>query len=272
MSRRDALGAPWLARNRVLDVVIMVSYLLVSLGLYRDLWRDLPVGYLLDSGEDQNLFEWFFAVQAHALAAGHPSLVSTLQNHPVGVNLMGNTAMPGLALPLAPLTLLAGPTVTWAVVLTGGLAGTAAGWYWLFARHLVRSRWSAAIGGACCAFAPPVISHAHAHPNFTAMFLLPVIVLWLVRLREAGEPRRQVRIGALLGLLLAWQVMIGEEPLLIMATGLVVFTLAWAVVRPSTLRAAVRPLATGLGVAAAVSVPLVAYPLWVQFAGPSCSS
>jgi hypothetical protein len=268
-ARRDAVGAPLLARNRVLDVVIIASYLLISVGLYRDLWRDLPVGYLLDSGEDQNLFEWFFAVQAHALAAGHPTLVSTLQNHPVGVNLMANTAMPGLALPLAPLTLLAGPTVTWAVVLTGGLAGTAAGWYWLFSRHLVRSRWSAAIGGACCAFTPPVISHAHAHPNFTATFLLPVIVLWLVRLRDAGERGRRVKLGVLLGLLLAWQVMIGEEPLLILATGLVVFTLAWAVVRPSTLRAAVPPLVTGLSVAAAVSVPLVAYPLWVQFAGPS---
>ncbi|WP_028925992.1 hypothetical protein [Pseudonocardia acaciae] len=261
--------APLLARNRVLDVVIMVSYLLISIGLYRDLWRGLPVSYLVDSGEDQNLFEWFFAVQAHALAAGHPTLVSALQNHPVGVNLMANTAMPGLALPLAPLTLLAGPTATWALVLTGGLAGTAAGWYWLYSRHLVRSRWSAAVGGACCAFTPPVISHAHAHPNFTAMFLLPVIVLWLVRLRVATENGRRVKIGVLLGLLIAWQVMIGEEPLLILATGLVVYALAWAVVRPRTLLASARSLVTGLGVAAAVAIPLVGYPLWVQFTGPS---
>lgn len=267
-------GAPLLARRRVLDIVIVTAYLLVSVGLYRDLWLHLPDGYLVDSGEDQNLFEWFFAVQAHAVAEGRPTLFSSLQNHPSGVNLMGNTAMPGLAVPLAPLTLVAGPTVTWAVVLTGGLAGTATGWYWLFSRHLVRSRWSAAIGGACCAFAPPVISHAHAHPNFTAMFLLPVIVLWLLRLCAAPRERQDelktgLKNGIVLGVLIGWQVLIGEEPLLILATGLVVFTLAWAVVRPHTLRAAARGLLTGLGVAAAVAVLLVGYPLWMQFTGPA---
>lgn len=263
-------GAPLLVSRRVLDIVIVVSYLLVSIGLYRDLWLHLPTGYLVDSGEDQNLFEWFFAVQAHAVAEGHPTLFSALQNHPTGVNLMGNTAMPGLAVPLAPLTLVAGPTVTWAVVLTGGLAGTATGWYWLFSRHLVRSRWSAAIGGACCAFTPPVISHAHAHPNFTAMFLLPVIVLWLLRLRAAPQGRRdELKNGTVLGALIGWQVLIGEEPLLILTTGLVVFTLAWALVRPHSLRAAARRLLTGLGVATVVTVLMVGYPLWIQFTGPA---
>jgi hypothetical protein len=261
--------APLLARPRVLDGVIVLAYLFVSFGLYRDLWLHLGDGYLVDSGEDQNLFEWFFAVQAHALAAGHPTLFSTLQNFPVGVNLMGNTAMPGLVLPLAPLTLLAGPSVTWAVLLSGGLAATATAWYWLFSRHLVSSRWSAAIGGGCAAFAPPMIAHAHAHPNFTATFLLPVAIGWLVRLRAARGGRDAVRRGAVLGVLLAWQVLIGEEPLLIMATGLVVWTLAWAVLRPRTLLAAARPMLAGLSVAAAMSLLLVGYPLWVQFTGPA---
>jgi hypothetical protein len=265
----EPADAPLLARPRVLDAVIVLAYLLVSFGLYRDLWLHLGDGYLVDSGEDQNLFEWFFAVQADALAAGHPTLFSTLQNFPVGVNLMGNTAMPGLVLPLVPLTLLAGPTATWAVLLSGGLAATATAWYWLFSRHLVRSRWSAAIGGGCAAFAPPMISHAHAHPNFTATFLLPVVIGWLLRLREARGGREAVRRGAVLGVLLAWQVLIGEEPLLIMATGMVVWTFAWAAVRPRTLLAAARPMLTGLGVAAVVSLLLVGYPLWVQFTGPA---
>ena len=257
---------PLLARPRVLDAIIVAAFVLLSFGLYRELWLHLGDGYLVDSGEDQNLFEWFFAVQAHALAAGHPTLYSDLQNFPAGVNLMANTAMPGLVLPLAPLTLLVGPTLTWAVLLSGGLAATAIAWYWLFSRHLVRSRWAAAVGAGCAVFGPPMISHAHAHPNFTATFLLPVIIGRLLRLRE--EPGRAVRHGVVLGLLLAWQVLIGEEPLLIVATGLVVWTLAWAAVRPRTLLAAARPLLTGLGVAAVVSLVLVGYPLWVQFTGP----
>jgi hypothetical protein len=253
----------------VIDALIVTAYLLASFALYRDLWFNLPDGYLTDSGRDQNLFEWFFAVQAHALAAGHPLLYSDLQNHPVGVNLMGNTAMPGLALPLAPITWAFGPTVTWTVVLTFGLAATAAGWYWLFSGYLTRSPWAAGIGGAFCAFAPPVISHAHAHPNFTATFLLPVIVARLYLLTGLRGPRRWRRDGPLLGALLAWQVLIGEEPLLILATGLAVFVLAWAVVRPAGLLGCLRAALPGFALALGTTLLLVGYPLWVQFAGPA---
>ncbi len=257
---------PPLARPRVLDGIIVLAYFLVAFVLYVDLWLDLSHGYLVDSGEDQNLFEWFFAVQAQGLAHGHVPLFSTLQNYPLGVNLMGNTAMPGLAVPLAPLTWLFGPTVTWAVILTAGLAGTATGWYVVFSRHLVQSRWAAGIGGACCAFAPPVISHAHAHPNFTAMFVLPVIVLWLLRLAERG---RTLRDGLILGLLVALQVLIGEEPLLILATGLLVMVLAWLVMRPAQVLAAARRALPGIGLGALIAVWLVGYPLWMQFFGPA---
>src|SRR5882757_7544611 len=217
---QDSAELPLLARPRVLDAVISAAFVLVAFGLYRDLWLHLGDGYLVDSGEDQNLFEWFFAVQAHALADGHPTLYSALQNFPAGVNLMGNTAMPGLVLPLAPLTLLVGPTLTWAVLLSGGLAATAIAWYWLFSRYLVRSRWAAAVGAGCAVFGPPMISHAHAHPNFTATFLLPLIIGRLLRLRKVRGHRATLRNGVVLGLLLAWQMLIGEEPLLIMATGL----------------------------------------------------
>lgn len=278
MAPAEPLGVPALARSRALDSVIVSGYLLIAFGLYRDLWLHLGTGYLVDSSEDQNLFEWFFAVQAKALASGHLTLFSTLQNHPLGVNLMGNTAMPGLAVPLAPLTWLFGPTLTWVVILTGGLAGTAAGWYLIFSRYLVRSRWAAAVGGGFCAFAPPVISHAVAHPNFTAMFLLPAIVWWLLKLavtprpgtpdRVAEQPRT-LRDGLVLGLLVGWQVLIGEEPLLIVATGLAVFVLAAAVVRPRALLTSARAALPGIGLGALVTVLLVGYPLWTQFAGPA---
>jgi hypothetical protein len=263
----EPLGAPAAARTRVLDSAIIGCYLLVAFGLYRDLWLHLGTGYLVDSSEDQNLFEWFFAVQAQGLAHGQLTLFSTLQNHPLGVNLMGNTAMPGLALPLAPLTWLFGPTLTWVTILTGGLAGTATGWYLLFSRCLVPSRLAAGVGAGFCAFAPPVVSHAVAHPNFTAMFLLPPIVWLLLRLSRAATVR-PVRDGLLLGLLVSWQVLIGEEPLLILATGLAVFVLAWAVLRPREWAASARAALPGLVLAVLTAVVLVGYPLWVQFAGP----
>jgi hypothetical protein len=68
----------------------------------------------------------------------------------------------GISMPLAPLTLIFGPTPTYAIGLTLGLAGTAIAWYWTFSRHVltgvsVRTKCAAAIGGGFCGFAPAMI-------------------------------------------------------------------------------------------------------------------
>lgn len=255
--------------HRLVDAAVLLAFAAAAFLLYRPLWLDLEHGYLASSVQDQNMWEWFFAVTADAVARLENPLFSTLQNHPLGVNLMANTVMLGVGVPLAPVTLLFGPTVTWALVLTGGLAGTAAAWYWVLSRHLVDTRVGAAIGAAFTAFAPPIISHANAHPNFVVLFVLPFIVLRLVKLAR-GE--HVLRGGVLLGLLVTYQIFLGEEPLLIMATTLVVFAMAYALMRPEQAAAMAKPLAAGLGVAAVVSVALVAVPLWWQFFGPQSYS
>lgn len=248
-------------RGPLVDIAIITGFVVLAAALYRGLWSDLGHGYLVGSGQDQNLFEWLFAAQAQAIATGGDPFFSMAQNAPLGVNLMANTAVFGLAIPLAPLTLLFGPTTTWTVILTGGLAGTAVAWYLLLARHVVpSSRLAAAVGGAFCAFAPPVISHAQAHPNFTALFVIPLIVGRLIRLRQDGPV---VGTGIALALLITLQVFIGEEVLLIAAIALVVFGCAFLAAHRDRL----RPVLGGLGVAAAVAVPLLAYPLAWQFFG-----
>lgn len=243
------------------DVYVIAGYALAAVVLYSGLWRHLDRGYLVASMQDQNLFEWLFAAQARALLDGRNPLYSELQNAPLGVNLMANTALPALAIPLAPVTLALGPTATWTIVLTGGLAGTATAWYWLFSRHVVRSRSAAALGGLFCGFAPPVISHAGAHPNFAATFLIPVIGISLIRLPAARSP---VRHGVGLGVLGALQVLIGEEILLIAVLTVAPYALWYAIMR----RRLPRPVVVGGVTAALVSGALVAYPLWLQFAGP----
>ncbi|PRX47084.1 hypothetical protein B0I33_106183 [Prauserella shujinwangii] len=269
---RPAPGAPRGTAGRgrhLVDVAVLLGYALAAFLLYRPLWLDLERGYLTFSGQDQRMWEWFFAVTAKAVAGLENPLFSDLQNYPLGVNLMSNTVMLGIGVPLAPVTLAFGPTVTWALVLTGGLAGTAAGWYWVLSRHVVGSRAGAAAGGAVCAFAPPIMSHANAHPNFTALFVLPFIVLWLIRLAHGERPLRG---GLVLGLLLAFQVFLGEEPLFIAAITLLVFGIAYALANPEDALERARPLAAGVGVAAAVTLAIVAYPLWWQFFGPQSYS
>jgi hypothetical protein len=247
------------------DAWIMFSYLLFAFILFNGLWLNLSHGYLWNSASDQNMWEWFFDVTANNVVHLRNPLISDLQNHPLGVNMMSNTAMLGLGIPLAPVTLIFGPTVTWAIALTGGVAGTAAAWYWVFSRHLVQSRVAAAIGGSVCGFAPSMISHANAHPNFVAWFVMPFIAVKVIRLARGERP---VRNGVFLGLLLAYQIFLGEEPLFIFALTFAVCALLYALSRLREVPQLIRPLATGLGIAAAITLVLVAYPLWWQFFGP----
>lgn len=247
------------------DAAVILGFVAAAVAILGPLWWDIERRYLVNSMRDQHMWEWFFAVTAHAVAEGGLPLWSDLQNHPLGVNLMANTAMFGLGVPLAPLTWAFGPTATFAVALTGGLAGTAAAWYWVFSRSLVRSRTAAAVGGGLCGFAPPMVSHANAHPNFVAFFVLPFIVLLLIRLARGARPMRD---GLVLGLLVAWQIFLGEEPLLLAGTAIGLFGICYAAVRPGEVRAMLPPLTTGLTVGAGVAAVLVAYPLWIQFFGP----
>lgn len=250
---------------RRVDLVVTGLFLLASVLLYKGLWTDLDHGYLADSGQDQNQWEWFFAVTADNVAHLRNPLFTTLQGHPDGVNLMANTVMLGLSVPLTPVTLLLGPTVTWALVLTLGLTATATAWYWLIARRLTGHRWAAALGGAFAAFAPPMISHGNAHPNFLVLFMIPVIIDRALRLCEG---RNVVRDGVLLGLFATYQILLGEEPLLLASMGMLLFALSYGLVRRDVARAARRPLLRGLAIAAAVCLPLAAVPLGWQFLGP----
>jgi hypothetical protein len=250
---------------RPFDIAVAAFFLLASLLLYVNLWSDLAHAYLTDSGGDQNQAEWFMAIAAENVAHLHNPFFTTVQGFPDGANLMANTVMLGLTVPLTPITLTFGPTVTYALLLTCGLAGTGIAWYWVLARWAVRSRPAAAVGAALAAFAPPMISHGNAHPNFTALFVIPLIVDRALRLCRGD---RVVRDGVLLGLFTAYQIFIGEEALLIAAVGMLLFVAAYALADRGRARDAVKALRKGLPIALAVLVSLVAGPLYFQFCGP----
>ncbi|MGW0775967.1 dolichyl-phosphate beta-glucosyltransferase [Streptomyces sp. NPDC002835] len=250
---------------RRVDLAVAGLFLVASVLLYKGLWTDLDRGYLRDAGQDQNQWEWFFAVTADNVVHLRNPLFTTLQNNPEGVNLMANTVMLGLSVPFTPVTLALGPTVTWALVLTLGLAATATAWYLLIARWVVANRWAAALGGAFAAFAPPMMSHGNAHPNFLVLFVIPVIIDRALRLCEGRNVRRD---GILLGLFATYQIFLGEEPLLLAAMGMLLFALSYALAARDVARAAWRPLLKGTGIALLVCLPLVAFPLGWQFFGP----
>ncbi|MGW2689131.1 dolichyl-phosphate beta-glucosyltransferase [Streptomyces sp. NPDC001414] len=254
-----------LRRLRPADLLVPVLFLVLSVALYSGRFFDPGHRYLTDSLQDQNQWEWFFAVTADNLAHLRNPFFSDLQNFPDGVNLMANTVMLGVSVPFAPLTLLAGPAVSLSVCMALGLAGTAVAWYWLLVKRVVRHRGAAFLGAALAAFAPPMVSHANAHPNFVILFMIPLIIDRALRLAAGTRVRRD---GIVLGLMAAYQVFLGEEPFLLAALGMVLFAVAYAAVRPRVARESWRPLGRGLLIAGAVCLPLVAYPLYWQFSGP----
>lgn len=258
-------------RGRIIDLAVTAIFILAAIWVMSNLWRNLESGYLVNAGRDQSMWEWFFADTAHALAQFRTPLFSDLLNYPLGVNLMANTAMFGLSMPLAPLTLIFGPTPTYAIGLTLGLAGTAIAWYWMFSRHVltgvsVRTKFAAAVGGGFCGFAPAMISHANGHPNFVAFFVIPFIFIQVIRLSRTAKP---IRDGIILGLLMAWQIFLGEEPLLIFTLAALVFGAVYAGSDLAKARAAIKRSLPGLAVGAIVSILITAIPLYSQFFGPA---
>ncbi|WP_246606875.1 DUF2079 domain-containing protein [Paractinoplanes toevensis] len=237
------------------DAGALASYVLLAAWIVRDLVPD-PARRLLYNQDDNGFFLAMMAHGERVVFHGDSPLFTTRLNFPDGVNLMANTSMLAVSIPLAPVTHLYGPGLTLVLLIVLGLAGTAAAWWWLLSRHLVDSRPAAWIGGLWAGFAPGFVAHANGQPNFTAGFVVPFIVWQVIRLREPG---RTWRGGALLGILIAVQVFVNEEFLLLLAIALALvavgFVFSW------------RQCLPGLLVAAGVAVVLLAYPLHFQFFG-----
>jgi hypothetical protein len=258
-------GRPPLSRRVRLDDLLAVSLFgLFAVGVTGHYWMD-PADRVGGNYPDQTLFEWMLSHAAWSLTHLQNPLFSDRLGAPEGANIMANTSVLGLAIPLTPVTLIWGSGVAYATMITFGFAATAVAWYFVLSRYGGLSRLAAFVGAGFCAFSPGMLSQGSGHPHIQAQFLLPIIAWRSFRLRQATCP---VRDGIVLGLLIALQVFIGEETLFITAMAVVVCGLVYAVARRREVLAQLRPPLTGLAVAAAVAAVLLAYPLYVQFFGP----
>jgi hypothetical protein len=243
------------------DVVAALAFVALALWTCGGLFLNPFDRVSAHNPNDHIWFQWLLEHGAYSGRHLDNPLFSTRQNYPFGVNLMANTSVLGISLPLAPVTMVFGSAISYWIFLVGGLAGTAFACYYVFSRHVVRSRIAAWLGGAMIGFAPGIIHHANGQPNFSTHFLVPFLVLMAVRL---GRPGRTVRDGLILAGLVTWQFFINQEVLLITAVAAAVITLVrirdvW----PDRLR-----VLGSLGVGAAVAGALLAYPMWFQFRGP----
>jgi hypothetical protein len=261
-----AARRPW-RRHLPVAVIALTLAGYVTHGL----WADPYDQVLSQNVGDQSFFEWALAYGVSVIGHGANPFFTNLMNVPPGVNLAANTSITVYAVLFAPLTKLAGPQVTFVTVLTLNLAASAFAWYLFLLRWLVERRVAAAIGGLFCGFAPGFISHANGHLNFTSGWIAPAVLWWVLKLREPG---RWLRNGAVLGGVLAVGFSIAAEGLFFTALAAGVFVLTWslATATRAEARAAAPTVLAGLGVTVVVAGALLAYPLYMHFAGPQTFS
>jgi hypothetical protein len=246
--------------------LVACCYLLGALIVTVRLWPDPAHRVQLGDVQDVNMFAWFARYAATAVAhARIPALVTTALNAPRGVSLMWNTSflLPGVL--LSPVTLLAGPQVSLTIALTLSIAGSAASLFWVL-RRWGASIAAAAVGGAVYGFSPALLNSGIGHYNFALAVLPPLIIDALLRIVTGRG--NSVRTGALMGLLAAAQLFIGEEALIDTAIAGLVLVVVIAFGQPHAVRERARDAALGVATGVGVALVLCAYPLWVQFRGP----
>jgi hypothetical protein len=261
------------------DLAAVAMYFFGAFYVTSRLWLDLHNRIQVRNIQDNGFFVFALSNAAHQLFHLHNPLVSTQVNVPYGINMMANTSILGLAIPLAPVTYLFGATVSYAIVLILALALTATTWYFVISQHVVTNRLAAFVAAGFIGFSPGLVSQSNGHPNVAAQFMVPLILLQVARLRQ---PRRPVRQGLLLAISVIYQAFVNEEILLFTAGIAVVMTIVWwftgtgdrprrpgfaGWLRPrqdTNLRKALLALATAVG----VTTVAMAYPLCYQFRGP----
>lgn len=259
-------------RTALVYLAAGACYLAVSVGLWWHVWTSHPTTTFTCGCGDPALFLWFLAWPAYAIAHGQSLFYSTALFHPAGINLLSNTSVLAIGVPLAPVTWLFGPVATLNVAstLTPVLTGLAT--FWLLRRWV---RWSPAafVGGLVYGFSPFVLSSLQfGHLMTAALMIFPLVVGCLDELL-VRQRHRPVRVGVVLGLLVVVEFFVSTEMTVIMAMSMVLGLVLLVAYRAVSDRAdLVRRSRTALpGVVAALVVAgvLLAYPAWFALAGPA---
>jgi hypothetical protein len=253
-----------MGRHIARGMFVFAGYAAISFAYFG--WRLLPhpgralVGY--NGQSDADTFIWSFAWWPHAILAWTNPFFTHAIYAPTGINLAWVTSVPALALLFAPVTLLFGPSVAFnlAAILLPALGAWAA---YALCRYVTASTGASLIGGYLYGFSSYMLAQQFAsHLNLTAVFLVPLVPLVVVRYLDGRLTSRGFawRLGALI----AFQAYLSVEVALTMtlAFGLGLM-LAYAVVREARprLRSSLAPTGAAYGLAALLSAPLIYYGL-----------
>jgi hypothetical protein len=249
---------------------------LAALAFYVGIWLTTSGRYLvmhplgdahLDQvSQDPNFYTWCLRWWPYAIGHGLNPFFTHLVRAPVGHSLAWVTAIPPIALLATPLTLTAGPIVTFnlLVILAPPLAGWAA---FVLCRRITRKFWPSLAGGAVFGFSAYEMNHiAAGQLNLTYSLLLPILAYLVVVWRDGAIRARTFVILA--GLTMAVQFYLFLETFADLTALLAVSVVVGVAVagrarRPEVLRLA-RYLGYAYAIALLLALPYLAYALTIK--------
>ena len=246
-------------RLLVQNVTALALYACLSAIL---IWHGASLTHQLSgAGSDPYAFVWFLAWWPHAFTHGLNPFFTKLIWYPSGVLLFWVTSIPLLSLLAWPVTALAGPVVTCnLLIITAPIFGAWSAYF--LCRYITRDFAAALLGGFLFGFSTYETSQSIGALNLTVIFLLPLLLL--VVLKRLNDELSRPATVALAAILLLAQFFICIE---IFAMILVFGGIAWALALAylPTRRPVLRRLfADGLWTGLFVTLPLI--PIFVSMA------
>ena len=245
---------------------MLLLYLAGAFVVYWNVWSAGPSQHV-QAGSDVVLNTWFLGWAPHALLHGLNPFFTTAANTPYGINVLDNTSELLLGTLATPVTVLFGPIVTFNLLMTVALAGSAASAY-VLARRFTEWRPAAFAGGLLFGFSPYMIAQSFGtHIHLTFMIFPPLILLALheTLVRQRWNP---YWCGLALAGLVVAQFFVSVEVFVTTAVTASVAVVAVVIVGRRSISTHAAYVARSLFVAGAAIAVLLAYPVWFLVAGP----
>ena len=245
----------------------IVLFSLPAVALWWHVWSGHPSATLTCGCGDPAQEVWFMAWPAWAMTHLHDLFFSGAVNVPHGANLLSNTSGTLVGVVLAPVTWLFGPVTATNVALT--LAPALSAWGCFAAvRPLVAWKPGAIPAGLVYGYSAAIVtSLAFGHVSVTLLVIPPLLFTTLheIVIRQEHSVRRDALV---LAALLVVQFLISPEVLVMCLLLGVVGMAAVTVVGWRQVRVRAGHALPALGLAAGVTIVLLAYPAWFGVAGP----
>ena len=209
---------------------------------------------------------WFLAWTPFALGHGLNPFFTNYIDFPLGANLASNTSVPLLGLLAAPVTFALGPVASFNLLMRLALASSATSMF-LVSRRWV-SWWPAAFAaGLLYGFGSYMTFESSVHLDL-AFMAIPPLLFWCFDELFVTRRRSPIKVGVLLGLLGAAQLLIDPEILAYCAVMAVIGLIFLGCTHRHLVLVVIRAALPGLLTAGASFAAIAGYPIGYFLSGP----